>query len=239
MSTRSQRGRAIHTKKSSSPLRIFYVLIGVVALVGIAVLGTMALRNGQNSASPGALLNRPPLNAPTGKTAEGYYYKGQPNAPVTVVEYSDFQCPFCGRFATGNALAIDRDYVETGKIKYIFHDFPLQQHPNAVPAAEAARCAGDQNAFWPMHDMLFANQSQWENSAQPQSQFVAYAQQLKLDSGAFERCLSSGTQLAFITKAQQEGGQIQIPGTPTFVIDGKQYNADELRGAIDAALKRQ
>jgi len=235
MSTRPQRGRAI---QKSNPLRTFYIIIGVVAIIGIAALATIALRSGQSTASPSALLNRPPLNAPTGRTADGYYYKGQLNAPVTLAEYSDFECPFCGAFATGLELMIDRDYVETGKLLYVFHDFPLQQHPNAVPAAEAARCAGDQNAFWPMHDLLFATQDQWANNRQPQSQFVSYAQQLKLDSGTFTQCLTSGKHTAEIAKAQQEGGQIQIPGTPTFVIDGKQYNADQIRRVIDAALKK-
>lgn len=234
MSTHQQRGRAVQKR---SPLRTFYIIIGVVAIIGIAALGSIALRSGQSVASPSTLLNRSPLNAPTGRTADGYYSKGQPNAPVTLIEYSDFQCPFCGAFASDAELSIDRDYVETGKLLYVFHDFPLQQHPNAVPAAEAARCAGDQNAFWPMHDLLFATQNQWENNQQPQSQFVSYAQQLKLDSGAFTQCLASGKHTAEITKAQQEGEQIQIPGTPTFVINGKQYSADQIRGVIDAALK--
>jgi protein-disulfide isomerase len=234
MSTRQQRGRAI---KKRSPLRSFYIIIGGIAIIGIAVLATMALRSGQSAASPSALLNRPPLNAPTGRTADGYYSKGQPNAPVTLIEYSDFECPFCGAFASGAELSIDRDYIETGKLLYVFHDFPLQQHPNAMPAAIAARCAGDQNAFWPMHDLLFATQDQWANNQQPQSQFVGYAQQLKLDSATFTQCLTSGKHTAEITKAQQEGDQIHIPGTPTFVINGKQYNADQIRGVIDAALK--
>lgn len=236
MSTRSQRGRAIQAKKRS-PLTIFYVLLGIVAVVGIAALGTLALRGQSSAAQPGALLNRPPLKAPTGLTPDGYYYKGQPNAPVTVVEYSDFQCPFCGQFARSQEVAFDTKYVESGKVKYIFHDFPLKQHPNAVPAALAARCAGDQQAFWTMHDMLFANQSQWENIAQTQQQFTTYAQQLKLDAGAFQQCLTSDKYASAISKAQQEGLQIQIPGTPTFVLNGKQYDASQITGAIDAALQ--
>jgi protein-disulfide isomerase len=234
MSTRQSRGRAVQKR---SPLRTFYIIIGVIAVIGIAALATMALRSGQSAASPSTLLNRPPLNAPTGRTADGYYTKGQPNAPVMLIEYSDFECPFCGAFAADSELSIDRDYVETGKLLFVFHDFPLQQHPNAIPAAEAARCAGDQNAFWPMHDRLFATQDQWASNPQPQSQFVGYAEQLKLNSSTFTQCLTSGKHAAEIAKAQQEGTQIQIPGTPTFVIDGKQYTADQIRGVIDAALQ--
>jgi protein-disulfide isomerase len=237
MSIRQQRGRAARRQRGSTAPRAFYILLAVVAILGVAALATFVLRSRQSAATPGALLNRPPLSAPTGQTPEGYYYKGQPNAPVTVIEYSDFQCPFCARFATIQALTIDQKYVETGKIKYVFHDYPLQQHANAIPSAQAARCAGDQGAFWPMHDLLFANQAQWENLAQPVAQFTAYAEQLKLNSTTFTQCMTSGKYAAAIQQAQQEGDQIQIPGTPTFVIDGKQYDADQLLPAIDTALK--
>jgi protein-disulfide isomerase len=236
MSVRQQRGRSVQRQRNRAAPRTFYILIAVVAVVGVAALGALALNSRQNAASSGALLNRPPLTAPTGQTPEGYYYKGKPDAPVTVIEYSDFQCPFCGRFATTQALPLDQNYVETGKIKYVFHDYPLRQHANAIPAAEAARCAGDQNAFWPMHDLLFANQSQWSNLGQPLAQFTAYADQLKLDRATFTQCMNSGKFTAAIQKAQQEGDQIQIPGTPTFVIGGKQYDAQQLQPAIDAAL---
>jgi protein-disulfide isomerase len=235
MSVHQRRGRGVQRQPSGVP-RAFYILLAIIAVVGVAALGIVALRARQPVVTSGALLNRPPLTAPTGQTPEGYYFKGQPNAPVTVIEYSDFQCPFCGAFATSQELAIDSAYVETGKIKFVYHDYPLPQHGNAVPAAQAARCAGDQNAFWSMHDMLFANQDQWSESAQPIPQFIAYAEQLKLDRAAFASCMSSGKHAAAIAKAQQEGDQIRIPGTPTFVIDGKQYEAQELQSAIDAAL---
>jgi protein-disulfide isomerase len=240
MSTRPSRGRAVQAKQGSSALRTFYIILAVVAIAGLAALATMVLRSRQQAAiAPGASLSRPPLTAPTGVTPEGYYYKGRPDAPVTVVEYSDFQCPFCARFANGPALEIDRDYVETGKIKYVFHDYPLQQHPNAVPAAEAARCAGDQNAFWPMHDLLFANQAQWANNPQPAAQFAAYAGQLGLDRAVFESCMASHKHLPAIERARQEGDRLQIPGTPTFAVDGKLIDANVLRMEIDAALQAQ
>lgn len=238
MSTRQQRGRLVGKQHSAAP-RAFYILIASVAVIGFAALGVFALRARQNVASPGALISRAPLSAPTGKTPEGYYYKGNPDAPVTVTEYSDFQCPFCAVFAASQALTLDQSYVETGKIKYIFHDYPLQQHPNAVPAAQAGRCAGDQNAFWPMHDMLFANQKQWQNLGQPLAQFTAYAAQLKLDTAAFNQCVASGKYATAIDQGRQQGNQIQIPGTPTFVIDNKQYDAQQLPSAIEAALAAQ
>lgn len=238
MSDRSQRGRTV-TRQQRNPLPVFYIILAVVAIIGIAAISTIALRNRQQiTANPGRLLTRAPLTAPTGQTPEGYHYKGKADAPVTVIEYSDYQCPYCGRFATNDEMKVDQDYVETGKIQYIFHDYPLQQHTNAVPAAIAGRCAGDQKAFWPMHDFLFANQVQWENLKDPTQQFLGYAQQLKLDVSAFQTCLSNEQHRNFIDQSVIQGSQVQIPGTPTFFVNGKMIGSDptQLRTAIDAAL---
>ena len=84
---------------------------------------------------------------------------GRADAPVTLVEFSDFQCPFCGRFFATTLPALKKDYIDTGKLRYVFRDFPLDQlHPNARKAAEAAHCAGEQGKYWEMHDVLFQNQ---------------------------------------------------------------------------------
>ena len=84
---------------------------------------------------------------------------GRPDAPVTLVEFSDYQCPFCGRFFSATLSTLKRDYIDTGKVRYVFRDYPLAQiHPQARKAAEAAHCAGDQGKYWEMHDRLFRNQ---------------------------------------------------------------------------------
>jgi protein-disulfide isomerase len=86
-------------------------------------------------------------------------FKGAPDARVTVVEFSDYQCPFCGRHARETLPKIDETYIKTGKVKYVFRDFPLERiHPNAVKAAEAARCAGESGKYWEMHNRLFGDQ---------------------------------------------------------------------------------
>jgi len=155
---------------------------------------------------------------------------------VTVIEYADFQCPACGAFFSQLEPAFTHDYIDTGKVRLLYHDFPLQQHPNAIPAAEAARCAADQGAFWGMHDLLFANQSAWSELPQPAGQFIGYADQLKLDRAAFQQCLSSHTSRAAVLQAQRDSIQANIQQTPTFVIDGRQYLASDLPAAIAAAL---
>ena len=249
MSQHQQRGRAVRRQRSNGVPRAFYILLAVVAIVGVAALAAVTLRSGQGagtSATPVAPANLPALNAPIGQTPEGFWYKGKPDAPVTVVEYADFQCPGCGFFAAQIEPRLTADYIEPGKARFVFHDYPLTIHPNAIPAAEAARCAGDQGAFWPMHDMLFANQSQWASLGQPSQQFGVYAERLKLDRAAFEQCLAAGKYRESILKAQQAGDQLGLPGTPSFAVNGALLDtqaaqtvndiADRLRQAIDSAL---
>lgn len=223
MSTRAQRGREV--RKAPSSMRALYIILGLVAVVGVAVVGYLAVPKG-NSAT--AAINPSDLSS--------YPSKGKADAPVTVIEYADFQCPACGAFANQGFAAIDQKYIETGKVHLIYHDFPLPQHANAIAAASAARCAAEQNAFWPMNKLLFANQSQWESQPLPQPQFLLYAGELKLDKTAFQQCLSSNKYREALTAAASEAGKAGINSTPTFVIDGKSFTADKLEEGIQVAL---
>jgi len=90
--------------------------------------------------------------------------KGNPDASITIVEFSDFQCPFCAKFHQNTLPQLEQDYISTGKVNFVYRDFPIQSiHPNAVPAALAAECADDQGKFWEMHDMIFKNQRNWQD----------------------------------------------------------------------------
>src|SRR5690349_9731716 len=189
MSTRSQRGRVAQTKRGN-PMGIFYALLAVIAVAGVALLATA---NQRPSADTGA---RPSITSSV--ALDTLPARGKADAPVTVVEYADFQCPACGVFATTLEPGIVSDYIDTGKVRLVFHDFPLPQHANAIAAAEAARSAGDQGAFWPYHDLLYAKQAEWENSSEPLALFAAYAEQLKLDRGKFEAAFNSHTHRAEI-----------------------------------------
>jgi protein-disulfide isomerase len=213
-------------------LPIFYGLLGLIALVGAIAL--IANLGGGGESGP---FTARPLNAPVGTTAEGFYYKGKPDAPVKVVEYADFQCPSCGAFARQSEAAIDSKYVENGKIQMIYHEFPLPQHPNAIPAAEAARCAGDQGKFWPMHDLLFARQSQWENDGNVVPRLTTYATDIGLNRDTFAQCMASGKWTNAVKQAAAAAEQVGVQFTPTFAVDGKQVDASQLEATIDAALK--
>ena len=227
MSTRSQRGRAVQKKRRNS-IGLFYALLAVIAIAGVAVLATA---NQRPSTDPNG---RPRIT--TAVPLDTLPARGKADAPVTVVEYADFRCPACGTFATTMEAGIVKDYIDTGKVRFVFHDFPLPQHANAIPAAEAARSAADQGAFWPHHDLLYAKQAEWENSSEPLALFAAYAEQLKLDRSKFEAAYNSHTHQATIMQLYQDSSNGGVNQTPTFVIDGKAYYANELRAAIDAAL---
>ena len=146
---------------------------------------------------------------------------GDPDAPVVIVEYTDFQCPYCSRHFQQTYPQIIENFVETGQVLYVFKDFPLTSiHPQAVLAAEAARCARDQEAYLPMHDMLFERQSEWNNRSDAADLFVGYAQQLGLDEAAFSSCLESHQHQPGVLAELEEGSQLGIRGTPGFFLNG-------------------
>src|SRR5688572_11937738 len=113
-------------------------------------------------------------------------FKGAPNAKVAVIEFSDYQCPFCSRYVTESLPQLAKEYIDTGKVKYVWRDLPLDFHKQAFKAAEAAHCAGEQGRFWEMHDVLFANQK----NLMPED-LTRHAAGLQLDASQFQQCLSS------------------------------------------------
>jgi protein-disulfide isomerase len=150
---------------------------------------------------------------------------GRPDAPVTIVEFSDYQCPFCQRFFATTFPAIKKDYVDIGKVRYVFRDFPLDQiHPLARKAAEAAHCAGEQGKYWPMHDVLYQN-----SKALAVAQLGEHARKIGVDPARFDECLSSGRYAARVEKGVSEGAAVGVQGTPTFVV-GKTRPGDIVEG---------
>lgn len=160
--------------------------------------------------------------------------KGAATAPVTVYEMSDFQCPFCRRFATETFPEIEREFIATGKVKWIYVNLPLTDlHPNAVPAAQFALCAGRQNQFWPAHDLIFRHQATWAPLRNPAPFLLSLADSLRLDRTAAAGCLQDD---AIIEEIRQDAAGSQRAGaqsTPTFYIEGLL-----VRGAQPAALFR-
>ena len=143
--------------------------------------------------------------------------KGDANAPVTIVEFSDFECPFCAKFYSQTMNQLQTNYIDTGKVKLVFRDFPLSFHQNAQKAAEAAECADDQGKFWEMHDAIFENQQSLSISSLKQ-----WAGQIGLDTGEFNSCLDSGKHSEEVQSDFREGATYGVSGTPSFFINGIQ-----------------
>ena len=143
----------------------------------------------------------------------GEPFKGDAGARIAIVEYSDFECPFCGKYSREVYPQIVERYVKTGKVRYYFRDLPLPIHANALPAATAARCAGEQGKFWEMHDSLFANQS-----ALSQKDLAERAARLGLDQPRFSDCVSSTKYAEAIRKVVAGAQRMGIDGTPAFAI---------------------
>jgi len=150
---------------------------------------------------------------------------GRADAQVTLVEFSDYECPFCQRFFAMTFPALKKEYVDTGKVRYVFRDFPLDQiHPQARQLAEAAHCAGEEGKYWEMHDVLFRGQK-----APAPSQLDEQARVVGLNKAKFDECLSSGRYAARVQRGLADGAAIGAQGTPSFVV-GKTKAGDIVEG---------
>ena len=159
---------------------------------------------------------------------------GDPNAPITIIEFSDFQCPFCARFHVQTLPLILEEYIESGKVKLVFRDFPIQSiHPNALPASVASECANEQGKFKEMHDMLFDNQNEWnkQETVDALSLFSQYATEIQLEQETFDSCLTDGNYIEEIRNDLEDGRDYGVTGTPGFFIGNDQIGYVELKGA--------
>ena len=160
---------------------------------------------------------------------------GKENAPLTIIEFSDFQCPFCSRFKSDTLSQIKSQYVDTGKVKFIYRDFPLTSiHPMAQKSAEAAECADDQGKFWEYHDVIFEKQASLSLNNLKQ-----WASELGLNTNDFNKCLDSGKYESEVSKdasdAQRAGGQ----GTPFFIVGNQPVSGAQPFSAFQAAIESQ
>ena len=209
-------------------------LMVVLSLALIAVLAAGALVAFQSSGSSSSSATVPPKTAASsGRTL------GDANAPVTVVEYADFQCPICKRAETDVIARLEQDYVDQGKVKIEFRDFAFIGQ-DSWNAAQAALAANDQGKFWQYHDALFNAQGQ-ENSGQfSYDNLVKIAQQVGLDVPTFEKTLSNNTHLAEVQQEVDQPSKAGVDSTPTFLIGDKKIvgiqSYSQFQSAINAAL---
>jgi len=235
--------------KLSDPVILSLIALTAVLLVALVMFGF------NNPSNPAAgEQNQSTVNASTQSTGVSGFvrpashlasdspFKGNPNAPVTIVEFSDFQCPWCAEVNGYNAIPsrpvdkqkiiprIIKDFVDTGKAIYVFRHFPLSFHTHAQKAAEAAECANEQGKFWEMHDMLFE-----KRTALGVDNLKKYAEELGLDTDKFNKCLDSDKYASRITRDIRVGQNAGVTGTPSLFVNGKkiQTSYQNLAKAIE------
>lgn len=158
----------------------------------------------------------PPTGAPSKLTISDNPYEGRKNAPITMIECSDFQCPFCARFVNDTLSKLRKNEIKKGMVKIIFKNFPLPFHQYAEKAAEAAECANKQGKFWQMHDLLFSS-----NGKLDMDSLKSYAKQIGLNSDKFDHCLETGETAEMVNADKSQCAAAGVQGTPTFFINGK------------------
>ncbi len=197
----------------------FYFLFGAVAVIGIGVVGYNV-----GSGMFGSTVSAPiELDISSEddlvQLAQGVT-TGDADAPVTIVEFGDYQCPGCGSFSLNVKPQLVGTFVESGQAKFVFYDFPLISiHPNAFLAARASRCAAEQDKYWEYHEELFRNQSRWSTASMPSSAFEDYAGTVGADEGDFGACLNSDRYADVITANMELGSRMGVSGTPTIFIN--------------------
>ena len=219
--------------------QIIWAVAGVAAVAVIVVVVLIAM-SGNESAE---LVEVEPLrdDLETGVTAEGYPYRGPADAPVTVVEYSDYNCPVCGEFSLSTMGLIDDQLLATGQARYVVQPYALWEE--SVPVVEAGICAREQEAFWDFHHVLFANQALFSTRQPPSRGLLRQcAEVVGLDVDAFDACLDQGRQDEVVAASQVAKVELEVTSTPTFFVNGQRTQLlreesffDTIRKAVEAA----
>lgn len=229
-SSKKKRRSARQKRKGISATHIL-----IVAGAAVLVVGLLVILNTNRTQTTATDL----MTYETGVTPEGEPYKGSPDAPLQLVEYSDFLCGHCGNFAD-TIEALSPDYVETGELQVIFRNYAFLA-PESIEAAQAVECALDQGAdkFWLYHDLLFANRGTGI-PAYSKSRLKAYARDIGLDTKVFNECLDSGAKLEEIQADKAEGESQGVEATPTWFINDQMVRGgiseSELRQTLDGLL---
>lgn len=216
----------------AEPVRRFYAIFAIVAAVGIGLL-LWQMNRSSTPSIPAQVAVQPADTA-------GFrgYVLGDDSAAVEIVEYADYQCPACQQFATVEWPYVRDRLVKTGRVRWVYRDFPLTQHQWARLAAHAAACAQDQNRYWEMQEQLFASHSEWAMSRDAGKVFREDAQKVGLDPGAYDECMKSLKYAGRIQASAAEGVRVGVGSTPSFVIGGRLYPGllpyDRIRKLVDS-----
>ena len=218
-------------------MKRFYALFSVIALIGIAALVYLTTRP-QTVSIPANVTVQP-------SDTSGFrgYLKGSPDAPVEITEYADYQCPFCQTFATLQMPTIEERLINTGRLRWRYRDFPLQQHQFARLAAHSAACADEQGKYWQQHHRIYEGQQEWAESRDAGSVLRGYAQANGLDLKRYDACMKSGKYAGRIQASLNEGMQVGVNSTPTLLVGDRLYrgrfDSDALTKLVDSLAPRR
>jgi protein-disulfide isomerase len=202
-------------------------VLASLAMIGAALF--LVVSNLSNRAAS----SRPELKIPKEPVSiEGTPTKGSSTAPVVMVTFADFQCPYCGRFAREVLPQLEKDYISTGRVQLVYRHLPLGIHPRAAPAAHAAECAAVQGQFWPMHDWLFAEGAQLDDAG-----LRTAAGSVGIDLGEFETCLDEPKVRELVSRDAERAKALGLRGTPSFLLgsrlpDGRVHVSRAFSGAL-------
>lgn len=200
---------------------------GAVALLTAV---TACAQPGSGGGTTAASASVPPLDSVLARASAGRQ-QGSADAKVTVIEVSDFQCPYCRMFFDSTYRRFDSAYVKTGKVRMVYINYPLPMHNQAFAAAKAAMCAGAQGKFWPMHDLLFGRQREWAEQADAPQRFTRLAAEVGVQAAEFRDCYDNDRVSPLITYDLTQAASAGVNATPTFIINREKM----LNGAVPYA----
>ena len=217
-------------------MKRFYTILGAVAVIGIGLLGYQLSKPATVSIPANVTIQ------PSDTAGFRGYLKGSDSAPVEITEYADYQCPFCQTFATLQMPTIDERLIKTGRLRWRYRDFPLQQHQFSRLAAHSAACADEQGKIWPQHEHIYEGQSEWSAARAAAGIFRRYAGEVGLDLGKYDACMSAGKYAGRIQASYDEGTRAGVSSTPTLLIGGRLYqgrfDSDAITRLVDSLAPR-
>ena len=215
----------------------FYAVLAALALVGLGVLAYLLLKPDTVSIPANVTVQAADTTGFRG------YIKGSPDAPVEITEFADYQCPFCQTFATLQMPTLDERLIKTGRVRWRYRDFPLQQHPFARLAAHSAACADEQGKYWEQHNRIYEGQSEWAGARNAAPAFRNYAKAAGVDLNRYDSCMKAGKYAGRIQASYNEGVQLGVSSTPTLLVGNRLYrgrfDSDAIIKLVDSLAPRR
>jgi protein-disulfide isomerase len=218
-------------------LKRFYAVFAAAVVIGVGVLAYLLFKPAVGSIPANVAIQ------PSDTAGFRGYLKGSADAPVEITEFADYQCPFCQTFATLQMPTIEERLIQTGRLRWRYRDFPLQQHSFSRLSAHSAACADEQGKYWDQHQRIYEGQSEWSGARDAGSIFRKYAQAAGLDLGRYDACMKSGKYAGRIQASLNEGIQLGVASTPTLLVSGRLYkgrlDSDAITKLVDSLAPRR